>query len=93
MSAGGAVMMNAEARFGFDFSEAALPSAFSVPSDSSWDTGLWDVALWGGEYAPKVEVFGAVGLGVEAAVAIRLRTSARMTLVCADVGYETGGIL
>lgn len=91
MSQGGAIPLNAEARFNFDLSEAATPSALPAGTGSVWDTGLWDSAVWGGSYQVQTQMFGAYGSGQAMALAIRGAASSRMTLVGADVAFETGG--
>jgi len=91
LSQGGAIPLNAEARYGLDMSEAAPPpaSAASV-SGAAWDAALWDQGKWGGGYQVQAQTFGAFGDGPEVALAIRGSASSRMTFVGADVEYETG---
>jgi hypothetical protein len=65
----------------FDYERGELSvSGSGATSDSSlWDTALWDSAIWGGD-----EVFdetqGVGGVGYAIAVAMRGRTTARLTL-------------
>lgn len=90
MSQGGAIPVNAEARYNFDTREADRPAAVPASGASSWDSGLWDSATWGGSYQSQSSVFGATGNGQEAALAIRGSATSRMTLVGADVAYDGG---
>lgn len=93
ISEGGAVAITAEARFRYDLSEASAP--ISVPTNASnvWDTAVWDTAAWGGAFTTQQPVFGAAGMGPDAAVALRLAATSRTVLVGIDVAYETGGML
>lgn len=92
MSQGGAVALNAEARYQLDFSEAAPPSAASVAQTvAAWDAALWDQAKWAGTYQVQRQNFGAFGSGAELALAIRGATVSRMTFVGADILYDEGG--
>lgn len=93
LSDGGGVVLTAEARYSFDFTEPAPVIASANSGGNSWDVGLWDSAIWGGSLAPASQVFGAWGMGVEAAIALRGKASARMTLVGVDVEYDVGGVL
>lgn len=92
MSQGGVVPVNAEGRFDFDISEAAIPQATTVvPGSSTWDTGLWDSAVWSGDYVIQTQSFGAFGMGADMALAVRGKASSRMTLVEMDVVFDVGG--
>lgn len=92
MSQGGSIPVNAEARYDFDISEAADPEAGVVAASTSvWDEGLWDSAIWSGDYVPQTTTFGAFGMGSDIALAIRLQATSRMTLVGMDVVFEVLG--
>ena len=93
MSQGGAVSINAQARYRWDISEAAPPSASVSAGTNLWGVGLWGVAKWSGSYFTQQKVIGATGIGPEAAVAISGSSTARMTLTQVDVIYDTGGVL
>lgn len=93
LSQGAPPSYQAQARYRWDLTEAQAPNASVVAGGSVWDTAKWDQAIWGGAYQAQQRVFGATGLGPEAAIAIRGSATARMTLVGIDVVYEQGGIL
>jgi hypothetical protein len=90
LSQGGAIGVNAAARYNFDLTEAPPPDALSIVVDGTWDNATWDASAWGGAYQVQDKVFGAYGSGQSMALAIRLRASSRMTLVGADVAFDTG---
>jgi len=93
VSQGGAVPLNAEARYNLDMSEAAIPSSTtSTTSAAVWGTSLWDTGVWGGAYETQRRRFGAYGTGREVAVAVRGLATSRMTLVGLDIGWEQGGL-
>lgn len=91
LSQGGAIPVNAEARYDLDLSEADAPSALSATGTDVWDAGLWDQAKWAGAYQVQTKTFGACGSGHVVALAIRGSTSSRMTLVNMDATLEVGG--
>lgn len=93
LSDGGGVVLTAEARYSFNFTEPQSVVASASSGGNAWDVGLWDAAAWGGSYTSQSQVFGAWGMGVEAAIALRGKASARMTLVGVDVEYDVGGVL
>ena len=93
VSQGGNVSMNVRAKYKWDTTEIDRPTATATAGASSWDSGLWDSALWGGSYTPQRQVFGAYGMGPEAAIGLRWASSSRMSLTGIDVSFETGGPL
>jgi hypothetical protein len=84
--------INAEARYDFDFSEMA-PVSPTPGAGDTWDSAVWDTATWGGSYTPSVLVFGATGVGSNAAIAWRGASTGRTILVGFDVGFCSGGFL
>lgn len=87
------VSMNVQARYDLDLSEPTAPSASGGGGSGSWDEGVWDTTLWGAEYTPGSQVYGAVGAGRSFAVAIRGKALSRVTLSGIDVTYIQGGVL
>lgn len=84
------------ARYDFNLFDAVFlptPSLATIPGSSSWDTGLWDSALWAGEYIPSKDVRGTTGIGTDVAVALRGSADSRTVLVGFDVVFDVGGIL
>jgi hypothetical protein len=76
----------------FDYERGELStSGTPAPSDSSlWDSALWDSALWGGEMVFD-EVQGVGGVGYAVAVAMRGRTTVRLTLAEITLTGKVGG--
>lgn len=93
LTQGGAVTHRAEARYNWDLSEVDPVVAAASSGASAWDSGLWDVATWGGNYTTQRKVFGASGYGSQVAIAVRGATSSRMTLTGVDVAWDSGGLL
>ena len=84
-------------KYNFDLTEPAAPPFVAPQSIAGavWDAGVWDVATWGGpfSYTSAQPKFGATGMGVDVAVAVRGATTSRTTLVGLDVYYTVGGLL
>lgn len=80
------------ARYGYNFLEPSNPSANPLSLSGLWDTGVWDSAIWGGEFSPYQPAQGGIGMGREAAVAVRGTAASRTTLVDIHVLFEQGGI-
>ncbi len=94
MSQGGAIPVNCQARWNLDLSECPPPSAAAAsPGGAIWDTSLWDQALWAGQYQVQNQLFGAIGIGQEMALAIAGNATSRMTLIGADVAFDAGSFL
>jgi hypothetical protein len=81
------------AKYDFDQSELATVSLSGSGGAGAWGTGVWGTFTWGGEYTPSMEVRGAVGMGVNAAIAWRGASADRTILVGFSVGYTEGGFL
>lgn len=80
------------AKYKYNFTELD-PVSGAVLGGDEWDSGLWDAALWSGEYQASQEVRGAVGMGVDMAIAARGTATSRTVVVGFDVGYTEGGFL
>jgi hypothetical protein len=80
------------ARYDFDITELD-PVTPGVGGGSTWDSALWDSGVWGGDYSPSSAVRGAVGMGVNVAMAWRGAAVDRTILVGFEVGYTQGGFL
>lgn len=89
---GGAPNFETAARYDYDFTELANVTQSQVGEDS-WDVGLWDVAVWAGDFAPTSELRGAVGMGKKVSIAVRGTATARTVLVGYDVLFRQGGLL
>lgn len=92
LSGDAAPLVNAEVRFGYDTSEAAVPPATAVKAAVAlWGTAKWDVDAWAGDLNATKRIFGAQGRGPEVAVAVRGLAGNRTVLVGADVMHTEGG--
>jgi hypothetical protein len=60
---------------------------------TTWDSGQWDVALWGGSLQSIKNWLSAGAIGYAAALMLRLSTSVETTWVATDFVYEAGGTL
>lgn len=89
---GGPSSYTAAARYKYDFSELATVS-LGTGGEGTWDHSTWDSSVWQAEYTPSQAVTGAVGMGVEMAVALRGAANSRTVLVGLDVFYTQGGLL
>jgi hypothetical protein len=92
ISDGGAPAFKIAARYDYDFNEAGTPDVVQASGDT-WDSGLWDTAVWGGEYSTTQRVRGISGMGVACALALNGRSAVRTVLVGFDVFYVVAGIL
>lgn len=92
LSEAGLVPFSVDARYRYNFGEVG-PVSSSLAGGSLWDIGLWDTAVWGGEYAPTQKVRGAKGMGPEVAIAIRGQAVSRTSLVGFDLAFRQGGFL
>jgi len=90
LSSGGWELYQAAARYGFDFSEITQALLGGVGGAGTWDSGLWDSAVWQSDFQPQLQTFGAFGMGIEAAIAIRGKAKSRTTLVGTDVWFDEG---
>lgn len=81
-----------EARYKYNFTELATVASGTL-GESEWGGGLWDDAVWGGEYSASQDLRGATGMGVDVAIAIRGTATSRTVLVGIDVGFTQGGAL
>lgn len=90
---GGAPAFNVNAYFDYDLSEITSPPTLTGSSESAWDSGAFDTALWGGSIEASDRPKGGSGIGRHVAVNIRGRTSDLTTLIGFDLTVELGGLL
>jgi hypothetical protein len=93
LSKGSQTPLLCEARYGFDFAEISGSPTGGNSAGALFGTAKWGDAVWAGDYAPAVRVFGANGIGSEVAIAIKGTALARSTLVSIDVIFDVGGYL
>ena len=82
----------AEARYKYNFLEMG-PVSLSPGGRGTWDASTWDADVWSGEYQANQVLHGAVGMGVDVAIALRGTAAARTVLVGVDVLFRQGGFL
>lgn len=82
-----------EARYDYNLSEVLSPPASPIFSGSVWDVGIWDSALWGGDFVEVENPVGGSGIGRNIAIAINGSSSAPTILVRYDLMFTTGGLL
>lgn len=93
LSDGVAPTFQAEARYRYDFREIDSVTETATVSGNAWDAAVWDTDVFGGDYQATQVVRGAVGMGVDVAIAIRGIAKARTVLVGIDVAFDQGGFL
>ena len=93
LSQGGNVTFRARAQFDWDLTEMDPVTALAAGGPGAWDTAVWDIAKWGGNYGTQQQTFGSVGIGSAVAIAIRGCSSSRMTLTGIDVSVDVGGVV
>jgi hypothetical protein len=80
----------------YDFNTAAISVDPGEPDSSGlphWDEAVWDVATWPGLEATTGTYRGANGIGVYAAIAFKIKSTARTTLMGFNVMMDNGGAL
>ncbi len=89
LSSGGVPPYQAFARYDFDLSELApVGGSIDPASGNSWDSAIWDVAQWSGDYQVNQQVLGAYGMGSHMAIAIAGLAASRTVVAGADVSFE-----
>jgi hypothetical protein len=82
-----------EARYDYNLSEVFNAASAVVATGSVWDVGLWDFAIWGGEFVTVDVVQGGSGLGRVMSIGLNGRSGARTILVKFDLLFDMGGML
>lgn len=98
LTLGAAPEYQAEARYGWDMTEAGFPAQFPGAGGSLWDAANWDPDAAGGVwqsdvYEPTRRLFGAQGVGSQVAIALSGKAASRMTLTGFEAVYTEGGML
>ena len=91
--ANGTPGFNVEAHYDFDIYEITRPPSFVGGADGIWNTGVWNVAQWGGGIQASDNPRGGGGMGRHVAINIRGRTSEPTTLVAFDIIMDYGGLM
>lgn len=82
-----------EVRYDYNLSEVLPPPSASPFLGDVWDSGIWDLALWGGTYVEIEKPQGGSGLGRAIAVALNGSSTTPTILIRYDLMYDTGGAL
>lgn len=82
-----------QARYDYDLAENTGSPLLTDESAALWDSGLWDIAKWGGGLQASDNPRGARGLGRHVAISIRGKSSENTTLVSFDITYDSGGMM
>lgn len=69
----------------------AIPSP--VAFGDLWDFGLWDSAIWGGQFVTTNPLSGAAGMGRSVAIGLRGSSAAKTTLIRIDLTFTFGNVL
>lgn len=93
LSQSAAPTIQARAKFGFDLNEPAPPSASGARVTNAWDTAVWDLSTWSGDYNPFGGLSGGGGVGRELAVAIQGLATSRTVFASCDIFFDVGGDL
>ena len=84
-------LYDAKALYNYDITEPTLVPEPPAPGPGIWDTGQWDIAVWGGSLGTFDDLRGGNGIGNTIAYAIRGTATARTTLAAVDIVYDSGG--
>lgn len=79
---------NVKAFYDYDLSDLVRASNANS-SDNVWDTGSWDIAIWGGGDQKFQDVRGSFGIGKTVAVAMSGASVVNTTLVDVGIVYKT----
>lgn len=91
--AGAAPAYTAEVRYDYNISEILTPGIAAPPIGVLWDSGIWDLSLWGGSFLEVEAVKGGKGMGRAVAIALAMQTTQETVLIRYDLAFDTGGFL
>lgn len=78
----------------FDITDPANEITLPESTGGVWDTGLWDVAVWGGEPTLKKAWYTISGVGYAAALHLKVSsTAANVSLASVSYVFQPGGVL
>ena len=90
----GTPTISANVNYDFDLVNSTAPISLTPTTYATWDSGIWDVAMWGGSVSISMDWQGTTGLGYS--IAPRLNAAANgveVQWVSTDLVMESGGIL
>lgn len=79
-----------ESRYDFDVSEPGSIQFVTPTGSGIWDVSSWDVGIWGSGVGRAGEWRGVSGVGTNVAIALRVSSKARWTLVGFDAQFTQG---
>lgn len=82
-----------EARYDYDLTRAFGAPDASLSADAAWDSAIWDLSVWAGEFTVIEDIRGASGIGRTVAVALQGMSGFRTILVRYDLMVDQGGLL
>lgn len=90
----GVPMLFSNINYDFDLVNSTAPISVTATTYATWDSGIWDQAVWGGNVSISLDWQSTVGLGY--AIAPRLNAAAngvQVQWVSTDLVMESGAIL
>lgn len=82
-----------EARYDYDLSEALPAPAISPTTGPLWDSAIWDLSLWGGQFLEIEKPVGGSGIGRNLAIGLNGLSTQNTLLVRYDLMFDEGGAL
>lgn len=90
----GAPSIYANVNADFDLSDTTAALSFSSTSYALWDSGTWDVSVWGDNVVPLADWQGATGIGYCFAPVFKTASQGiSVQWVATDLVLEGGGVL
>jgi hypothetical protein len=78
----------------YNLADQSAQLSFSSSPYGVWDSGLWDVAYWGGGLNPTADWQGTTGIGYSFAPTLNSATQGiELQWVATDLVFEAGGVL
>ncbi len=78
----------------YNLADQSAQLSFSTSPYGVWDSGLWDVAYWGGGLNPTADWQGTTGIGYSFAPTLNTATQGiELQWVATDLVFEAGGVL
>ena len=90
---GAAPTYNTKFLYDYDINEPNISLETAGQVGDVWDTGLWDLAIWGGDSIAASKLIGGSGMGINLAMAMKGEANDRITFLDADIYAEVGGFM
>lgn len=91
--ASGAPSYSIEARYDYNLSEALPAPSISAVAGPLWDSAIWDLSLWGGQFLEIEKPVGGSGIGRNLAIGLNGLSTENTLLVRYDMMFDEGGAL